>query len=80
MASVAKTKTQKLLAPQTFAILLTRVPKVENAPGLILLRVDPSRGSQAPTTIGYLTDAALRGRLGRCTRPIVSGPAARRRG
>lgn len=50
-------------APQTVAILLSRLPKTENAPGLILLRVDASRGSAPPTTIGALTDAALRGRL-----------------
>ncbi len=64
MASVAKTRTQKLAAPQTFAILLSRVPRVENAPGLILLQVDGSQGADPPTTIGLLTDAALRGRLG----------------
>lgn len=63
MASVAKVKPQKLLAPQTFAILLSRVPKIDNAPGLILLRVDGSAGAEAPTTVGLLTDAALRGRL-----------------
>jgi hypothetical protein len=55
--------TPTLNTPQTFAILLSRLPRVENTPGLILLRVDASRGSEAPTTVGTLTDAALRGRL-----------------
>ncbi|MGH9367707.1 MAG: hypothetical protein ACRD3M_08540 [Thermoanaerobaculia bacterium] len=49
--------------PQTFAILLSRLPRVENAPGLILLRVNASPGTEPPTRIGTLTDAALRGRL-----------------
>jgi hypothetical protein len=48
---------------QTFAILLTRLPKVDNAPGLILLMVDGSRGTKTPRRIGALTDAAVRGRL-----------------
>jgi len=48
---------------QTFAIRLSRLPKIENAPGLILLRVETSEGDTPPTTIGSLTDAALRGRL-----------------
>jgi len=52
-----------MAATQTVAILLSRLPKIENAPGLILLRVDATRGAQAPTTVGTLTDAALRGRL-----------------
>lgn len=49
--------------PQTVAILLSRLPRIENTQGLILLRVAASRGSETPTTIGTLTDAALRGRL-----------------
>jgi hypothetical protein len=49
--------------PQKFAILLSRLPKVENAPGLILLTVDTSQGSEPPAKVGTLTDAALRGRL-----------------
>ncbi len=50
-------------ASQTVAILLSRLPRIENTPGLILLRVDASGGATAPTTVGTLTDAALRGRL-----------------
>ena len=52
-------------APQALpvAILLSRLPRIENAPGLILLRVDATGGASAPTTVGSLTDAALRGRL-----------------
>jgi hypothetical protein len=49
--------------PQSVAILLSRLPRIENAPGLILLRVDATGGAAPPTTIGSLTDAALRGRL-----------------
>jgi hypothetical protein len=54
-----------MAAPQAqpVAILLSRLPRIENAPGLILLRVDASGGASPPTTIGTLTDAALRGRL-----------------
>jgi hypothetical protein len=48
---------------QTFAIILSRLPRIEKAPGLILLKVDASGGASPPTTIGSLTDAALRGRL-----------------
>lgn len=48
---------------QKFAILLSRLPSIDSAPGLILLRVNASEGSSAPTTVGSLTDAALRGRL-----------------
>lgn len=49
---------------QTFAIKLSRLPKVDAGPGLIQLTVDASRGTAPPTKIGALTDAALRGRLG----------------
>lgn len=47
---------------QTFAVLLTRLAKVDDTPGLILLQVDSGAG-EPPTRIGALTDAALRGRL-----------------
>jgi hypothetical protein len=47
---------------QTFAVLLTRLAKVDESPGLILLQVDSGAGDP-PTRIGALTDAALRGRL-----------------
>jgi hypothetical protein len=49
--------------PQSVAILLSRLPRIENTPGLILLRVDAAGETSSPTTIGSLTDAALRGRL-----------------
>ena len=60
-----KTGAEVMASPQVqkFAILLSRLPRIENAPGLILLRVDTSGGVSPPTTIGSLTDAALRGRL-----------------
>jgi hypothetical protein len=50
---------------QKIAILLSRLPKVEDAPrpGLILLTVDASGGAAPPEKVGALTDAALRGRL-----------------
>jgi hypothetical protein len=48
---------------QTFAIVLSRLPKIDSGPGLILLTVDTSRGVEPPAKIGTLTDAALRGRL-----------------
>jgi len=48
---------------QTVAIHLRRLPKIEREPGLILLRVDTSQGQKPPTTMGTITDAALRGRL-----------------
>jgi hypothetical protein len=51
------------IAPPTFAILLKRLPPVDDAPGLIALRVDGSRGLRPTTRLGNLTDAALRGRL-----------------
>jgi hypothetical protein len=50
-------------APQTVAIHLRRLPKVDHEPGLILLRVEASPGKKPPTTMGSITDAALRGRL-----------------
>ena len=50
-------------AQQTFAIQLSRLPKVGDAPGLILLTVAAPEGAEAPKKVGALTDAALRGRL-----------------
>jgi hypothetical protein len=51
------------VAAPTFTILLKRLPPVDDAPGLIALRVDGSRGLRPTTRLGNLTDAALRGRL-----------------
>ena len=48
--------------PQTFAVVLTRLAKVDETPALILLQVDSGTGEPL-TAIGVLTDAALRGRL-----------------
>ena len=48
--------------PQTFAIVLTRLAKLDESAGLILLTVD-SGGSEPKTRLGVLTDSALRGRL-----------------
>ena len=47
---------------QTFAVLLTRLAKVGESAGLILVQVDSGEG-KTPARIGALTDAALRGRL-----------------
>lgn len=51
----------KTNGPQTFAILLSRLPAVDNVPGLITFLVDAAEAS--PAKAGTLTDAALRGRL-----------------
>lgn len=50
---------------QRFAIVLSRLPKMKDAPGpgLIRLAVDTSRGASPPARVGALTDAALRSRL-----------------
>jgi hypothetical protein len=49
---------------QTFAIALSRLPAVDNAPGLISFLVDiTGSGAGAAAKPGTLTDAALRGRL-----------------
>jgi hypothetical protein len=47
----------------TYAIGLSRLPRVDESPGLILLTVDSSGAAAAPRKVGVLTDAALRGRL-----------------
>ena len=49
--------------PGTFAIVLSRLPAVENVPGLISFLVDSPGGARAAVKTGILTDAALRGRL-----------------
>lgn len=49
---------------QTFAIVLSRLPAVDNIPGLISFLVDITGGGASATAKpGTLTDAALRGRL-----------------
>src|ERR1700693_935709 len=48
---------------QTFAILLSRLPAVDNVPGLITFLVDATEAPSASAKAGTLTDAALRGRL-----------------
>lgn len=48
---------------QIFAIRLSRLPRVENTPGLILLAIDTSNGAGPFRRIGTVTDVALRGRL-----------------
>ena len=53
----------KTNGPQTFAILLSRLPAVDNVPGLITFLVDGVEASSAAAKAGTLTDAALRGRL-----------------
>ena len=50
-------------AQEPFAIVLSRLPGVDNIPGLISFFVDVSGASGAPAKPGTLTDAALRGRL-----------------
>jgi len=47
----------------TFAITFSRLPRVADTPGLIVLTIDTSSGARAPRRIGVLTDVALRGRL-----------------
>jgi hypothetical protein len=47
--------------PQTFAIVLSRMPALDRGPGLIAFLVDTSTATRASR--GTLTDAALRGRL-----------------
>src|SRR6059036_686803 len=48
---------------QTFAIVLSRLPAVDNVPGLITFLVDAAEAASAPAKAGTLTDAALRSRL-----------------
>jgi len=48
---------------EEIAIVLRRQLGVGEAPGLVSIRVDTSRGSKPPAPIGSLTDAALRCRL-----------------
>ena len=73
MESVAQSRVRKNPALQssarrpphthhTFAVLLTRLARVDATPGLILLQVDSGTGEPL-TRIGAVTDAALRGRL-----------------
>jgi len=47
----------------TFGITLVRLPAIDEAPGLIAVTVVSSQRSRSPSSIGFLTDAALRGRL-----------------
>jgi hypothetical protein len=49
------------VAPRAFAIVLSRLPAVNNRPGLISFLVDSTEGGKSRP--GTLTDAALRGRL-----------------
>jgi hypothetical protein len=49
--------------PQTIAIVLSRLPGVDNIPGLITFLVDDAGARNASEKAGTLTDAALRGRL-----------------
>ena len=51
-------------AQQILALKLSRLPAVDEKPGLILLTVDVSDGADPPRQVGVLTDVALRGRLG----------------
>jgi hypothetical protein len=50
---------QSGVAQRTFAIVLSRLPAVNNRPGLISFLIDSAGGGKS----GTLTDAALRGRL-----------------
>lgn len=49
---------------QIFALKFSRLPKVDETPGLIALTIDASYGVGPPRMVGALTDTALRGRLG----------------
>lgn len=48
---------------QVFALKFSRLPKVDDSPGLVLLAIDASDGVGPPRKIGALTDVALRGRI-----------------
>lgn len=50
-------------AQQTFAIVLCRLPAVDNRPGLISFLISGEEASQPLGRPGTITDAALRGRL-----------------
>jgi hypothetical protein len=50
-------------SPQTFAIVLSRLPAVDHGPGLIGFLVDTPVAPRPSANRGTLTDAALRGRL-----------------
>jgi hypothetical protein len=62
MEQELRTVRRETKRPQTFGIFLTRLPKLDETPGLILLTVGTG-GTEPPTRIGVLTDSALRGRL-----------------
>lgn len=47
---------------QIFAIEFSRLPRVDESPGLVLLTIDGSNGAPR-RKIGIITDVALRGRL-----------------
>jgi hypothetical protein len=47
---------------QIFAIEFSRLPKVDDSPGLVLLAIRAENGA-VPRKIGAVTDVALRGRL-----------------
>jgi|SRR5437773_9409464 len=51
------------IAPETFSIVLSRLPAVDNGPGLISFLIDAVGGARSAVRAGTLTDAALRGRL-----------------
>ena len=59
----APIRVPKQSVPQTIAIVLSRLPAVDNVPGLITFLVDTALAPSAPEKAGTLTDAALRGRL-----------------
>jgi hypothetical protein len=48
---------------QSFGIVLTRLPKVRETPGLIQITINSPEAAAAPRRLGNLTDAALRSRL-----------------
>jgi hypothetical protein len=48
---------------QVFAITCSRLPRVDDSPGLVFLTIEGSDGLRAPRKVGAVTDVALRGRL-----------------
>ena len=48
---------------QIFAIKCSRLPRVDESPGLVFLTIEGSDGLRPPRKIGAVTDVALRGRL-----------------
>ncbi len=60
---VSRPKTTRMKTQQIFSIVFSRLPKVDDLPGLVSLTIDSTNGAQPGRTLGSLSDVALRGRL-----------------